>query len=85
MALIKKIDVDNYFAEKRAMRLGRTGPLSRSAVAATKPAEKATKAPRAIGNRGRVSSFQSVPATVIPIVAGSGVTKDRTLPGSRQE
>jgi hypothetical protein len=85
MALIKKIDVDNYFAEKRAMRLGRTGPLSRSATAATKPAEKATKVPRSISNRGRVSSFSGVPATVIPIAAASGVKKDRTLPGSREE
>ena len=29
MALIKKIDVDKYFAARRAMRLGRIGPVSR--------------------------------------------------------
>jgi len=27
MGLIKKIDVDRYLAERRATRLGRTGPL----------------------------------------------------------
>ena len=28
MSLIKKIDVEKHFAARRAMRLGRTGPLS---------------------------------------------------------
>jgi hypothetical protein len=32
MSLIKKIDVDKYFASRQAMRLGRTGPLSRSSA-----------------------------------------------------
>jgi hypothetical protein len=27
MSLIKKVDVDKHFAARRAMRLGRTGPL----------------------------------------------------------
>jgi hypothetical protein len=28
MGLIKKVDVDKHFAARRAMRLGRSGPLS---------------------------------------------------------
>jgi hypothetical protein len=85
MALIKKIDVDNYFAAKRAMRLGRIGMVSQPAAAGTVPAGKVKRAPRLIGNRGRVSSFQSVPATVISIAADSGVKEDRALPASRHE
>jgi hypothetical protein len=30
MGLIKKIDVDKHFAARRAMRLGRSGPLSQA-------------------------------------------------------
>jgi hypothetical protein len=30
MGLIKKVDVDKYLAERRATRLGRTGPLSQT-------------------------------------------------------
>jgi hypothetical protein len=30
MSLIKKVDVDKHFAARRAMRLGRSGPLSQA-------------------------------------------------------
>jgi hypothetical protein len=30
MSLIKKIDVEKHFAARRAMRLGRSGPLSQA-------------------------------------------------------
>jgi hypothetical protein len=44
VSLIKKIDVDRHFAEKQAMRLGRTGPLSRQS-ARKEPAPTAKNAP----------------------------------------
>jgi hypothetical protein len=85
MALIKKIDVDKYFAARRAMRLGRIGLLRQPDAAGTEPAGKATKAPRVIGNRTPGHSSPSVSATAIPTVSVSDVKEDRSLPGSRQE
>jgi hypothetical protein len=43
MGLIKKIDVDKHFAARRAMRLGRTGPLSQVG-AHVEPSAKAKSA-----------------------------------------
>jgi hypothetical protein len=43
MGLIKKVDVYKHFAARRAMRLGRTGPLSQVG-ARVKPAAKAKMA-----------------------------------------
>jgi hypothetical protein len=40
MSLIKKVDVDKHFAARRAMRLGRTGPLGQIG-ARIEPAAKA--------------------------------------------
>ena len=85
MALIKKIDVDKYFAAKRNMRLGRIGLLSRPSPAAALPVEKVAKASRSTVNRARGTSLPSVPAIAIPIVASSGVKEDRTLPGRTRE
>jgi hypothetical protein len=85
MALIKKIDVENYFAARRAMRLGRIGLLRRPAVAGTEPAGKATEAQRLIGNRTLGDSSPSVSAIATPIVAVSDVKEDRSLPESGQE
>jgi len=85
MALIKKIDADKYFADRRAMRLGRIEPMSQPDAAGTEPAGKSTKTPRLIGNRARRNSSPTIPATVIPMVSGSGPRTDRTLPGSGQK
>ena len=85
MALIKKIDVEKHFAARRAMRLGRIWPVSQPIAAGTEPAGKAASAPRLIGNRTLKNSSPGVSATSIPMVTGSGVREDRTLPGSRQE
>jgi hypothetical protein len=85
MALIKKVDVNGYFAAKRATRLGRLGMVRQPVTAGTVPAGKAKKTPRVNGNRNRVNSSPSVPAIVIPIVAGFGVRRDSALPGSRKE
>jgi hypothetical protein len=43
MSLIKKIDVDKHFAARRAMRLGRSGPLSQAGAGVLRTA-KATGA-----------------------------------------
>lgn len=85
MALIKKIDVDNYFAAKRATRLGRNWPVSKPAAAVTEPTGKPAKAKRSMGIRIPKNSSPSIPATVIPIAPSSGVRWNRTSPGSRQE
>ncbi len=79
MGLIKKVDVDNYFAAKRAMKLGRTGLLNQPAATGTEPAGKSKNAPRSISNRTRGRSSPSIPAIVIPIVPGSRVKQGRTL------
>jgi hypothetical protein len=85
MSLIKKVDVDNYFAAKRAMRLGRTGPLSPSSTADTKPARKSTSASRSMGSRTRERSFSSDPATVVPMIPSSGARPGRIQPDNEQE
>ncbi len=85
MGLIKKVDVDNYFAAKRAMRLGRTGPLSPSATAGTKPARESTNAPRSMGNRTRGRSSPIIPAIVVPMIPSSGARRGRMLPDGEQE
>lgn len=43
MSLIKKVDVDKHFAARRAMRLGRNGPLSQAGAGVERTA-KATSA-----------------------------------------
>ncbi len=45
MGLIKKIDVDRHFAARRAMRLGRTGPLSKSGFRIERTAKVNAAAP----------------------------------------
>jgi len=54
MALIKKIDVDNYFATKRATRLGRISMVSKPAPVVTEPAERPANAPHFIGDGVRI-------------------------------
>jgi hypothetical protein len=85
MVLIKKIDVDKYFAERRAIRMGRIGPASPPDAARTEPAGKSTNAPSLISNRTPRNSSPNIPPTVIPRVAGSGARENRTLPGSGQK
>jgi hypothetical protein len=85
MALIKKIDVDKYFAARRAMRLGRIGLLSQPDAAVTVPAGKAAKVPRLIGNRDLGHSSPGVSAPSIPIMSDSGRSQLLRPPGSRQE
>lgn len=85
MGLIKKVDVHDYFAAKRAMRLGKTGLLSPSAVAGTKPAGKPKSAPRTIDNRIRERSSPSDPVVVVPMIPSSGARPGRILTDSEHE
>ena len=84
MGLIKKIDVNDYFAAKRAVRLGRSGIMNQPATASNVPAVKPTRAKRVKGNRAQTNSLPNDPAISIPIIAGSDARRDRTLRGSKQ-
>ena len=76
MALIKKIDVDEYFAARRAMRLGRLGMVSRPGVAGIKSAakKKSVLAYCRSSHLGRFSSERilRVDSNHRPILAGTG-------------
>jgi hypothetical protein len=85
MALIKKIDVEKYFAARRAMRLGRIGILRQPVAAGTEPAGKATKAPRLIGNRTLGAPSSSASSASIPIMSDSGRSRLLKPLTSRQE
>lgn len=50
MALIKKIDVEEYLAARRAMRLGREKRVSQTEASRIKVTGKAAKATRFVGN-----------------------------------
>jgi hypothetical protein len=85
MALIKKVDVERHFAARRAMRLGRIGLMSQPIAAGAVPAAKRKRVP-ALGDTLTQETFSpSVPATSIPIVAGSGRNQLLRPPGIRQE
>jgi len=85
MALIKKIDVEEHFAARRAMRLGRIGLLSPPIAARAAPAVKVAKAPRFIDDHTSEILSPSVSATAIPIMSSSGRNRLLKPPGSRQE
>lgn len=80
MTLIKKIDVEKHFAARRAMRLGRAGPLSQpgSARKAPNPAAKIAQA----REDGAVKhSSPGVSAASLPVSDGNRLLRP---PGSRQ-
>jgi hypothetical protein len=76
MGLIKKVDVEKYFADRRALRLGRTGFENQSSAAVIKPAGKAAKAARpATPAPGHSSASGSDP--LIPSAAGLNEDPER--------
>ena len=84
MSLIKKADVEEHFAARRAMRLGRPRPMSQQPKATViERTGTAANAPRSIGNSTLELSSPSIPAVVVPIVAGLSARQKRTLRGSR--
>ena len=85
MALIKKIDVDKYFAERRAMRLRRLGLGSQPAAAQTEPGAKRERVPVSADALILENSSQSVSSASIPIAFDPGRNRLLRPPGSRQE
>jgi hypothetical protein len=84
MALIKKIDVDKYFAAKRAMRLARIWPVSQPVAAGTVPAAKRKRVPAPAEALTLEHFSPSVSSAPIPII-DSGRNRLLRPPGSRQE
>lgn len=83
MSLIKKVDAEKHFAERRAMRLGKTGPLSQfSARMKAAAAARNAPAPVAVGAVGH--SSPSVSVASIPIAADSGGPRVPTALRNRQ-
>lgn len=85
MALIKKVDVDNYFAERRAMRLGGIGPLSQPHAAGTEPAAKKKRIPASAEALTLEHSSTRVSPASTPLTSDSGRNRLLRPQGSRQE
>ena len=85
MALIKKIDVEKYFAAKRAMRLGRLGFSGHPVVTGTEPAAKRKRVPASTEAPTLGHSSPSVSSASIPITTDSGRNRLLRPPGSGQE
>jgi hypothetical protein len=85
MALIKKIDVENHFAARRAMRLGRIGLMSQPVAAGTEPAAKRKRVPISAEAPNLGHSSPSVSSASIPITTDSGRNRLLRPPGSGQE
>jgi hypothetical protein len=84
MSLIKKIDVDNHFAERRARRLGRMPLMSHPGAARMKPAASAKRAPAFKRDFVLEHSSPTVTATSIPIASDAGPSRLLRRPGSRE-
>jgi hypothetical protein len=85
MALIKKIDVDKYFAAKRAMRSGRLGMVSQHGVAEIKPAAKKQSVPASVKALPLETPSPGISSASIPIVFDSGRNRLLRPPASRPE
>ena len=85
MALIKRIDVEKYFAARRAMRLGRSGMVSQPGLAGIKSAAKKKSIPASAEALPLEDSSASVSSASIPIMFDSGRNRLLRPPGSRQE
>jgi hypothetical protein len=80
MTLIKKIDVDNHFAARRAMRLGRIGPFGAAAI---KSAPKRNSAPSTAETLSLKRPSPSTSSASIPIQSDSGRNRLLRPPRSR--
>ena len=85
MALIKKIDVEVYFAAKRAMRLGRIGRMSQPVAAGTEPAAKRKRVPVSTEAPTLGNSSPSVSSASIPLMSDSDRNRLLRPPGSGQK
>jgi hypothetical protein len=85
MSLIKKIDVEKHFAERRAMRLGRMQPVSRLGATWIKSTVKRNRVSASVETPTLVHSSLSVSSDTIPIASDSGRNRLLRPPGSRQQ
>jgi hypothetical protein len=85
MALIKKIDVDRYFAERRAMRRGRIASGKQPDAAGIKLNTKTAKTPSSVGNSTPEHLSANASAASIPIASDSGRNRLLRPPRSRQD
>jgi len=85
MGLIKKIDVDKYFAAKRAMRLRRLGLVSQHGSAEIKSAATRKRVQASAEALTLGHSSPSVSSTLVPMTSDSGRNRLLRPPGSRQE
>ena len=85
MALIKKIDVERYFAARRAMRLGRLGMVSQPGLAGIKSAAKKKSVLTSAEALPLEDSSPSVSSASIPIMFDSGRNRLLRPPASRLE
>jgi hypothetical protein len=85
MGLIKKIDVEKHFAARRAMRLGRTGPLSPLGAAGIKSAAERKRVPASAEALTSGHSSPSVSSASIPIPSDPRRNRLLRPPGVRQQ
>jgi hypothetical protein len=85
VSLIKKIDVEKYFAERRAIRLGRMLPLGQLGTTWIKSAAKKNKVAAAAEALPLGQSSPSVSIASIPIASGSAHNRLLRPPASRQQ
>ncbi len=84
MGLIKKIDVEKHFAERRAMRLGRLRPLSPLGAAGIKPGAKKERVPAAVKDLNPEPSSASGSSASASNPSDSGGNRLLRPPGIRQ-
>ena len=84
MSLIKKIDVEKHFADRRARRLGRMQPFSQPRAAVVKPAAKSKRVLASAEDVALGHSSPSISSDSIPIRSDYGRNRLLRSPGSRQ-
>ncbi len=85
MGLIKKIDVEKHFAARRAMRLGRTGPVSPLGTAGIKSPAERKKVPASAEALTTGHPSPSVSSDSITIPPDPGRNRLLRPPGIRQQ
>jgi len=84
MSLIKKIDVEKHFADRRARRLGRMQPLNQPRAAGVKPAAKRQRVSASAEDVALGHSSPGVSSVSNLIRSDSDRNRLFRSPGSRQ-
>jgi hypothetical protein len=85
MSLIKKIDVEKHFAERRAMRLGRMQPVSQLGATWIKSTVKRNRASASAGPPALGLTSSTAPSAPIPVSSDSGRNRLLRPLGSRHQ